>query len=125
MDRRAFADWIERYEDAWREPGTLALAGLFTTDATYRARPYEPVAEGLAEIEAMWERERKGPDEVFAMRWELVAVEDDTGVVRLEVDYGEPLTQSYRDLWIVRLREDGRCCSFEEWPFRPSEPQDP
>lgn len=118
MERRDFRDWIERYEEAWREPGTQALAGLFATDATYRTAPYEDPFEGLEAIEAMWERERE-PDEAFEMSWELLAVEERTGVVRVGVDYSSPAQQSYRDLWVIELREDGRASSFEEWPFWP------
>ena len=47
MERRDFRDWLERYEGAWREPGTQALAGLFATDATYRQSPYGEPIEGL------------------------------------------------------------------------------
>lgn len=119
MERRDFRDWVERYEAAWREPGTQALAGLFTTDATYRTSPYEDPFEGLDAIEAMWEREREGADEAFTMRWDLVAVEEQTGVVRVSVDYDHPVRQSYRDLWVIELREDGRARVFEEWPFWP------
>ena len=63
----------------------------------------------------MWETEREGPDEVFQMTREIVAVEGDTAVARLEVRYGDPVDQEYRDLWIMRFAEDGRCRSFEEW----------
>ena len=119
MEHSDFADWVERYEAAWRDPGTQALAGLFTTDASYSTSPYEPPFEGLEEIERMWERERDGPEEVFTMRSQIVAVDGHRGVIRAEVDYGEPIEQSYRDLWIVELREDGRCRAFEEWPFWP------
>jgi hypothetical protein len=119
VERRDFRDWVDRYESAWREPGTQALSGLFATDATYRTSPYEDPLEGLEAIEAMWEREREGPDESFTMLWDLVAVEDRTGVVRVSVDYGDPIRQSYRDLWVIELREDARARSFEEWPFWP------
>jgi SnoaL-like protein len=119
MRRSDFADWVERYEEAWRTPGTQELAGLFTTDASYRTSPYEPPFEGLESIERMWEREREGAGESFSMRSEVIAADDDTGVIRLEVDYGDPVVQSYRDLWVVVLREDGRARSFEEWPFWP------
>ncbi len=119
MERRDFRDWVKRYEAAWREPGTQALSGLFATDATYRTAPYEDPFEGLDAIEAMWERERE-PGEVFTMGWELVAVEDRTGVVRVSVDYTSPARQGYRDLWVIELREDGRARSFEEWPFWPA-----
>jgi hypothetical protein len=69
----------------------------------------------------MWEAERLGPDEQFEMSSEVVAVEGDTGVVRIEVRYGEPKEKEYRDLWIVRLDERGRCFHFEEWPFWPAD----
>jgi hypothetical protein len=60
----------------------------------------------------MWEDKRDGPDEVFHMTSEAVAVEGDTAVVRVEVRYGTPAGQEYRDLWIMRFAEDGRCSSF-------------
>lgn len=56
------------------------------------------------------------------MTSEVVAVEGDTAVVRVEVHYGDRAGQEYRDLWIMRFAEDGRCSSFEEWPFWPGQP---
>ena len=70
----------------------------------------------------MWEQEREGADEAFSMRTRIVAVEGGTGVVRVAVDYGDPVEQSWLDLWVIELREDGRASSFEEWPLAP--PQD-
>ena len=67
----------------------------------------------------MWEDERDGPDEVFAMSREVVAVSGDVGVGRVEVAYGEPVRQHYRDLWVVRFDAAGRAVHFEEWPFWP------
>ena len=101
------------------------LRQLFTEDASYRMSPYEDSATGLAAIAELWERERQGPDEPFEMRHEIVAVEGDTGVVRVEVAYRHPRPAEYRDLWIVRLGADGRCREFEEWPFWPGQPIDP
>ena len=119
MDRQRVADWIAAYERAWRTPGTEPLGALFTTDATYLQGPYrEPVA-GLPAIARMWEAERDGPTEVFRMTSEIVAVDGDTAVARLEVWYGDPVTDEYRDLWIMRFAADGRCRAFEEWPFAP------
>ncbi|MFD4193655.1 nuclear transport factor 2 family protein [Amycolatopsis thermoflava] len=74
---------------------------------------------GLPAIAAMWEAERTGPDEDFRMTSEPVALDGDTAVVRVEVTYGEPTRQQYRDLWIIRFAGDGRCRAFEEWPFWP------
>ena len=121
MDRAQLTDWIAGYERAWRAPGTDALAELFTGDATYSTAPYEKPHLGLDAIGEMWEAERLGPDEEFQMSTEIVAVEGDTGVVRVEVHYRAPKDKEYRDLWIVCLDEAGLCSHFEEWPFWPSD----
>ena len=114
------ADWIERYELAWRTAGTRELEQLFTRDATYRAGPFDEPMRGLAAIADFWERERAGPDEQFELSWQAVAVEGPIAVARVEVRYLSP-QQCYRDLWIIELAPDGRCVSFEEWPFFPQQ----
>src|SRR2546423_15720370 len=116
------ANWVAAYERAWRTAGTDPLAELFTPDATYQMAPFQERHRGLGAIAELWEAEREGPDEVFTLETEIVAVEGDTGVVRCEVDYGEPNRRVYRDIWIVHLDEDGRCFHFEEWPFWPGRP---
>jgi ketosteroid isomerase-like protein len=113
--------WIERYEAAWRTAGTAALDELFAEDAKYLPAPFEEVMIGRTAIADFWEDEREGPEEAFAMSTEAVAVEGDTGVARIEVSYGDPPARRYRDLWIVTLGPDGRCTSFEEWPFFPGQ----
>jgi hypothetical protein len=121
VDRIAFEDWIERYERAWRTPGIEQLGELFTADASYRTAPFEEPYRGLEAISEMWEAEREGPDERFEVDSELVAVEGDTAVARLEVRYLKPGGKTYRDIWIVTLDRHGRCVTFEEWPFWPPE----
>jgi hypothetical protein len=115
-------EWVDAYEQAWRAPGTTALAELFTDDATYSQAPYDELVVGLPAISRMWETERVGPDEMFRMQWEVVAADSDVAVVRVEVRYGEPVHQEYKDLWVIRFAPDGRCSSFEEWPFAPKQP---
>lgn len=122
MDRKLVASWVTAYERAWRTPGTEALASIFTDTASYLQGPYHKPIIGLPAIARMWDEERDGPDEAFQMTSDIVTVESDTAVVRVEVFYGEPVDQEYRDLWIVRFAEDGRCYSFEEWPSWPPEP---
>jgi hypothetical protein len=119
VTRAQVEDWLARYERAWRTAGTEPLGELFTEDATYRMSPYEEPFVGLSAIGQMWEAERQGPDEVFTMASEIVAVEGDTAVVRLEVTYGDPVDGEYRDLWVIRFGDDGRVVAFEEWPFWP------
>lgn len=112
--------WIEQYESAWRTAGTGPLVDLFTEDASYRMSPYEEAATGLAAIGDLWERERVGHDEVFEMSHEIVAVDGDTAVIRVEVAYATGA--EYRDLWLIRFAADGRCHEFEEWPYWPGRP---
>jgi ketosteroid isomerase-like protein len=123
MDREQLSAWVAAYERAWRAPGTGSLAEIFTEDATYLQAPYRQPVVGLSAIARMWEADRDGPDEVFRMASEPVAVEGDTGVVRVQVWYGEPVEQEYLDVWIVRFAADGRCQAFEEWPFWPGQPR--
>jgi uncharacterized protein (TIGR02246 family) len=123
LGRAEIAAWVAAYENAWRTAGTEPLADLFTPDATYSAAPFEELHRGLGEIAPFWEAEREGPDEAFTMEWEIVTVDGDTGVVRVDVVYGPPTNNVYRDLWIVRLDDTGRCFHFEEWPFWPGRPR--
>jgi hypothetical protein len=132
MDAAQVTAWIDAYERAWRSHGTDTLDDLFTADAIYSQGPYEEPATGLLAIKRMWEAERDGPDEVFTMASEIVAVDPPVAVARVEVRYGDPVTQAYRDLWIMRFAAagagagaaagHGRCESFEEWPFWPDKP---
>jgi ketosteroid isomerase-like protein len=121
VDRAHVDSWVAGYEAAWRTAGTSSLARLFTPDATYSMSPWrEPVA-GLDALASLWERERDGPDEPFTLEAEIVAVDGDTAVVRLAVDYERPSGGRWRDLWVLRFSPDGRCQAFEEWPFAPGQ----
>ena len=121
-DRVMVQRWLAGYEAAWRAPGTGGLADLFTRDATYLKSPYEQPVNGLGAITRMWEEEREGPDEVFTLVTDVIAVDGPVAVVRAEVRYGGPPRQEYRDLWVIRLADDGRCVWFEEWPYWPERP---
>ena len=122
MDRRGVEAWVRAYESAWRTPGTESLSELFTSDATYLQGPYETPVLGRPAIAAMWEAERDAPEEVFEMSSSIVALDGNTAVARVEVRYGKPVEQEYRDLWIMSFTDDGLCQSFEEWAYWPDKP---
>jgi len=121
-DRVNVSSWVAVYEDAWRAPGTAGLAEIFTDDAVYLHTPDEEPVAGLDAIRRMRDADRDSPDEVFTLATSILAVDGDTAVVRAEVRYGDPLRQEYRDLWILRIDDHGRCCWFEEWPYWPGRP---
>lgn len=122
MTREAAERWIAAYVAAWRAPGVDALADLFAPDATYSRDPYDDSATGLDAIAGMWVAERSDGEQ-FEMSHEVLAVEGDTAVVRVHVQYRRPREQEYRDLWVIRLGVDGLCTHFEEWPFFPDRPR--
>jgi ketosteroid isomerase-like protein len=122
VNREQVRDWVRGYERAWRSPGTELLRELFTEDAPYRLSPYSDPETGAEAIAAMWERERSGPSEVFEMTSEVFAVDGDSAVVTVEVQYREPdRSEEFRDIWLLRF-EEGRCTQFEEWAFWPEKP---
>jgi SnoaL-like domain len=111
--------WVAGYERAWRAGDVGALAGLFTQDARYRRSPYERAEIGPAAIGAFW---RADEGETFTVEAEPVAVEGRDAVVRLQVRYGDPVYEEYRDLWVLRFAADGRVEDFEEWAYWPGRP---
>jgi ketosteroid isomerase-like protein len=119
MNRAEVMQWVAGYERAWRDGDLDAVAELFTEDARYRPSPYEEAEVGHAAIRAFW-LEDEG--QTFTVRSEPVAVQGRDAVVRLEVHYGEPVRQDYRDLWVLHFATDGRVEDFEEWAYWPGQP---
>ena len=108
--------WVAEYERAWRDDDLAGVERLFTEAAHYRPSPYEEAEIGHDEIKAFWLDDE---GKVFTVQAEPVAVEGRTAVVRVEVRYGDPVSQEYRDLWLLRFAEDGRVEDFEEWAYWP------
>jgi hypothetical protein len=120
MDSRAVEQWVDRYELCWRRPGTDQLVELFLPGATYLPSPWARPLDGIREIAEFWESEREGADEEFTMSSDVVAIDGDVAVVRVFVEYAAAEAGRWRDLWVLRFAPDGRCSSFEEWPFAPN-----
>ncbi|MEV6773809.1 nuclear transport factor 2 family protein [Nocardia sp. NPDC051030] len=119
MDRNAVEAWVAGYERAWRSEGTDGLGELFGVEVEYLASPWAQPIRGLGELGKFWEEGRDGADEAFVMESEVVAVEGETAVVRVAVEYARDVP--WRDLWVLRFGQDGLCRRFEEWPFAPGQ----
>ncbi len=122
LTRQDAEDFLYR-EAALLDEGRLdEWLALFTDDARYRTSPYAEPKVGHAEIQAFWLDDE---GKTFSVIAEPVAVEGRDAVVRLEVRYGDPVAQEYRDLWVLRFSPDGRVEDFEEWPFWPGHGRSP
>ncbi len=120
MTRDDVMRWVAGYEGSWRSGDPAMIERLFTEGARYRRSPYEPSITGHEAIRGFWLDDDEG--DVFTMTADPVAVEGLDAVVRVEVRYGEPVTQEYRDLWVLRFAADGRVEEFEEWAYWPDKP---
>lgn len=114
MDRAHVEGWIRAYERAWRSGDAEAVAALFTAGATYRASPLAPPMRGTDAIVARW-RAESDPAERWELTSEVLAVDGQIAVARLDVRYSAPRAVRYLDLWVMRFAGDGRCEEFEEW----------
>ena len=118
LDRDAVVRWISAYEAVWRDPRSHDLGDIFTDDATYRASPSAAPLRGLTAIRRWWQAETDG-SESWRIESEVIAVDGDTAVARLDVRYTAPDERRYLDLWILHFAPDGRCQAFEEWYWTP------
>ncbi len=103
-------------------PGRLAWPCSLRLTPRICFRHMRSPSPGLTRSAGCGKTSAYGPDEIVALTSEIVAVETATAVVRVEVRYGDPVRQEYRDLWVMTFDSAGRCRSFEEWPFWPGRP---
>jgi ketosteroid isomerase-like protein len=116
----ALADWLDRYEQAWRNNDAKQIADLFTDDAVYRWHPWEEPsdgADGSDEIVQAWLDQPDDPDD-WTLDCEPLAVNGELGVARCVTRYRATArgpARVYHNIWLVSLTDDGRCSEFTEY----------
>lgn len=116
----ALADWLDRYEQAWRNNDAAQIADLFTDDAVYRWHPWEEPADGADgrdEIVQAWLDQPDDPDD-WTLDCEPLAVNGELGVARCVTRYRATArgpARVYHNVWLVSLTDDGRCSEFTEY----------
>jgi uncharacterized protein (TIGR02246 family) len=121
MNRSDVEQWIAGYRQAWTTDDPDQIAALFTEDATYSPYPWPRDRRpwtGRDEIVAKWTSH--GDSKIgWRFEHEILAVEGDTAVVEGWTDYdrgeGEPWSEQFANIWVVRFAPDGRARSFAEW----------
>lgn len=105
---------MDGYVRAWTSVDPDDIAELFTPDAVYDPQTGDGEWEGRDEIVARWIQgaEEDGPDWEF--EWRPLVEADDVAVVTAHTRYLDP-PASYRNLFVIRFDQSGRCRDFTEW----------
>lgn len=110
-DLTSVTSWIDGYVRAWNSNDPRDIGRLFTEDAEYFKEPYVQPWRGPEQILAGWLAHRDEPGDT-SFDWHPVAVTADVAIVAGTTRYPG---QTYSNLWVIRLADDGRCRQFTEW----------
>jgi len=105
--------WMDGYVAAWSTNAAEDIAVLFTEDAVYDPQTASGEWEGIDAIVQNWQ-EADDDDENWDFEWLPLVETDDLAVITGHTTYLDPPV-SYRNLWVIRFRSDGRCYDFTEW----------
>ncbi len=106
-------DWMEAYIEAWGSNDDHDIAALFAPDAVYDPQTAHGEQHGLDEIIAWWQEVGDEPDN-WDFEWLPLVETEDMAVITGITRYEEPAA-SYRNLFVIRFDEEGRCTDFTEW----------
>jgi uncharacterized protein (TIGR02246 family) len=106
--------WMDGYVRAWNTNDPADIGALFTDAATYRTEPYAQPWVGRQAIVEHWLAIKDEPGQT-SFEWHRVAVADDVAVIEGRTRYHVDPPRTYRNLWVIRLDDEGRCVEFTEW----------
>jgi len=116
MEKSDVARWIEGYIQAWNSNDPQDIGQLFTEQAAYYTGPWEQPWQNRRGIVDGW-LERKDDPGSFNFRYEVLAADGDTGVVRGWTEYPGS-GRTYSNIWVIRFDEGGQATEFTEWFMR-------
>jgi len=105
--------WMDAYVLAWSTNESENIAGLFTDDAVYDPQTAEGEWDGVSEIVARWQEIDDNEDN-WDFEWQPLVDSEEVAVITGRTRYLDPPT-SYRNLFVIRFADDGRCYDFTEW----------
>lgn len=104
---------MDGYVLAWSSNDEEHIRALFTEDAVYDPQTADGEWEGIEAIVARWQ-EIDDQEDNWDFEWLPLVESDDLAVITGKTVYQEP-PMSYRNLFVIRFAEDGRCYDFTEW----------
>lgn len=105
--------WMDEYVLAWSSNDEAHIRALFTEDAVYDPQTAGGEWHGLDEIVTRW-IEIDDSEDNWEFEWLPLVEADDLAVVVGRTSYLQPPT-TYRNLFVIRFDDDGRCRDFTEW----------
>jgi len=119
IDENPIREWLAAYRHAWSTDDPSEVAALFNIDVSYFTAPYRMPLEGITAVQDYWIGEREG-EIPWSFEYQVLAQEDDLFVVRAVTTYPEGTSdadgpETFHNLWLVRLDEDGRAIEFIEY----------
>lgn len=105
--------WMDGYIRAWTTNTPEDIAELFTPDAVYDPQTSGGEWDGIEEIVERWTEIGDDPDN-WDFQWLPLVETGDLAVVVGKTTYRNP-PMSYRNLFVIRFDDSGRCVDFTEW----------
>ena len=109
----SLAAWMDGYVKAWTSGQPEEIADLFTEDATYDPQTSEERWDGRDAIIAGWQDVGDQPG-TWTFEWQPMLETHGLSVVTGRTEYFDE-GRTFRNLWTIRLTDDGRCREFTEW----------
>ena len=106
--------WLNGYLRAWRSNNPDDIGSLFSEDALYFTAPFRKPWSGREGIIEGW-LDRKDEPGTWTFEYDVLAVENDAGIVRGLTHYKDQSPREYSNIWLIRMNELGECTEFTEW----------
>jgi hypothetical protein len=104
---------MDGYVLAWSSNETGHIQALFSENAVYDPQTADGEWHGIDEIVQHWQDIGDSEDN-WDFQWLPLVETDDIAVVTGRTNYREP-PASYRNLFVIRFNDEGRCYDFTEW----------
>jgi uncharacterized protein (TIGR02246 family) len=109
--------WLARYEQAWEQRNPEQAAALFTADAPYYEKPFDPPKVGRAGIRAYWAEVTADQRDVD-FKSQVVAVTGQTGVARWSASLtaiSSGVRVELDGVFLLTFDGSGLCSELREW----------
>jgi ketosteroid isomerase-like protein len=119
--------WLDGYVAAWQTYDPIQIGDLFAEDAVYHRNPRSTSAKGREAIVSFWvaDKELDMPG-LYGGHYVPVAIDGNLALAYGTTEFFDEdgaLDTVYRNAWLLRFDDDGRCCEFHESYTGPPGPE--